>query len=161
MDCSVPGFSVHYRLPELAQTHVHWVGDAMAVHPELLAIHQLHFRFPCLARVGLQLVGFCSVFACLSLHLGACHFAALTSVTSLSQVPGPLWPSVTCCDLTSLTHLRRAARFSACSAFYLLLARTSNSPKDHELGYRWSYPPLEDVLHSPCGAPAPRLLTFS
>ena len=28
MDCSVPGFPVHH-LPELAQTHVHWVGDAI------------------------------------------------------------------------------------------------------------------------------------
>ena len=29
MDCSVPGFSVLHYLPELAQTHVHWVGDAI------------------------------------------------------------------------------------------------------------------------------------
>ena len=28
MDCSMPGFPVHHRLPELAQTHVHRVGDA-------------------------------------------------------------------------------------------------------------------------------------
>ena len=29
MDCSTPGFSVHHQLPELAQTHVHWGGDAI------------------------------------------------------------------------------------------------------------------------------------
>ena len=29
MDCSTPDFSVHHQLPELAQTHVHWVGDAI------------------------------------------------------------------------------------------------------------------------------------
>ena len=29
MDCSMPGFSVHHQLPELAQTHVHQVGDAI------------------------------------------------------------------------------------------------------------------------------------
>ena len=29
MDCSMPGFPVYYQLPELAQTHVHWVGDAI------------------------------------------------------------------------------------------------------------------------------------
>ena len=29
MDCSTPGFSVHHHLPEFAQTHVHWVGDAI------------------------------------------------------------------------------------------------------------------------------------
>ena len=28
-DCSTPGFPVHHQLPELAQTHVHWVGDAI------------------------------------------------------------------------------------------------------------------------------------
>ena len=29
MDCSTPGFPVLHCLPELAQTHVHWVGDAI------------------------------------------------------------------------------------------------------------------------------------
>ena len=29
MDCSTPGFSIFHHLPELAQTHVHWVGDAI------------------------------------------------------------------------------------------------------------------------------------
>ena len=29
MDCSTPGFPVHHPLPELAQTHVHRVGDAI------------------------------------------------------------------------------------------------------------------------------------
>ena len=33
MDCSTPGFPVHH-LPELAQTHVHWVSDAIQpFHP--------------------------------------------------------------------------------------------------------------------------------
>ena len=29
MDCSTPGFPVHHHLPELAQTHVHWVSDTI------------------------------------------------------------------------------------------------------------------------------------
>ena len=29
MDCSTPGFSVHYQLPEPTQTHVHHVSDAI------------------------------------------------------------------------------------------------------------------------------------
>ena len=29
MDCSTPGFPVHRQLPELAQSHVHWVSDAI------------------------------------------------------------------------------------------------------------------------------------
>ena len=34
MDCSTPGRPVHHQLPELIQTHVHWVGDAIQpLHP--------------------------------------------------------------------------------------------------------------------------------
>ena len=29
MDCSMPGFPVYHQLPELAQTHVHGVSDAI------------------------------------------------------------------------------------------------------------------------------------
>ena len=29
MDCSMPGFPVQHQIPELAQTHVHQVGDAI------------------------------------------------------------------------------------------------------------------------------------
>ena len=36
MGCSAPGFPVHHHLPELAQTHVLWVGDAIqSSHPLL------------------------------------------------------------------------------------------------------------------------------
>jgi len=34
MDCSMPDFPVLHRLPELAQTHVHWISDAIqSSHP--------------------------------------------------------------------------------------------------------------------------------
>ena len=61
MDCIMPGFLVHHQLPELTQTHVHQVGDAVQPsHPLLspspafsLSQHQslssesvLHFRWP-------------------------------------------------------------------------------------------------------------------
>ena len=39
MDCSSPGFPVHHKLPELAQTHVHWVvpsNHLILCHPFLL-----------------------------------------------------------------------------------------------------------------------------
>ena len=29
IDCSMPGFPLHHQLPELAQTHIHCVGDAV------------------------------------------------------------------------------------------------------------------------------------
>ena len=38
MDCSTPDFPVHHQLPELTQTHLHWVGDAIQPsHPLLPA----------------------------------------------------------------------------------------------------------------------------
>ena len=40
MDCSTPGFPVHHQFPELAQTHVHWVTDA--IQPS----HPLSSPFP-------------------------------------------------------------------------------------------------------------------
>ena len=40
MDCSTPGFLVHHQLPELPQTHVHRVGDA--IQPS----HPLSSPFP-------------------------------------------------------------------------------------------------------------------
>ena len=40
MDCSTPGFPVHHHLPELAQTHVHWVvmpsSHLILCHPLVL-----------------------------------------------------------------------------------------------------------------------------
>ena len=36
MDCSTPGCPVHYQLPELAQTYVHQVGDAIQPSHPLL-----------------------------------------------------------------------------------------------------------------------------
>ena len=37
MDFSTPGFPVHHQLPELAQTHVHRVGDAIQPSHPLLS----------------------------------------------------------------------------------------------------------------------------
>ena len=37
MDCSTPGLPVHHQLPELTQTHVHWVSDAIQPSHPLLS----------------------------------------------------------------------------------------------------------------------------
>ena len=37
VDCSTPGFSVLHHLPELAQTHVHWISDAIQPAGPLLS----------------------------------------------------------------------------------------------------------------------------
>ena len=62
MNCSIPGFSVHHNLPELAQTHIHWVSDAIqpshplkspsppafnfSQHQGLFQVSALHIRWP-------------------------------------------------------------------------------------------------------------------
>ena len=40
MDCSTPGLPVHHQLPELAQTHIHWVCNAIQ------SSHYLSSPFP-------------------------------------------------------------------------------------------------------------------
>ena len=45
MDCSMPGFPVLHHLPELAQTHVHWVGVAIQPAHPLSSASLLVFSF--------------------------------------------------------------------------------------------------------------------
>ena len=44
MDCSMPGFPGHHQLPELAQTHVHRVGDAIQPSHSLSSPSPLAFH---------------------------------------------------------------------------------------------------------------------
>ena len=46
MDCSMPGFPVHHQLPELAQTNVHRVSDAIQPSHSLLSPLLLPSVFP-------------------------------------------------------------------------------------------------------------------
>ena len=67
MDCNMTGFPVHHQLPELAQTHVHWVSDVISPsHPLLfpsppvfnLSLHQGLFqciRWPKLWSLGFSI----------------------------------------------------------------------------------------------------------
>ena len=63
LDCSMPGFSVFHCLPEFAQSHFHWVGDAIQPsHPPLsasplafnLSLHQGSFPISWLFASGRQ-----------------------------------------------------------------------------------------------------------
>ena len=38
MDCDIPGFPIHHQLQKLAQTHVHWVSDAIQPSHPLLSL---------------------------------------------------------------------------------------------------------------------------
>ena len=44
MDCSTSGLPVHHQLPELTQTHVHWVGDTIQLSHPLLSPSPLTFN---------------------------------------------------------------------------------------------------------------------
>ena len=46
MDCSTPGFPVRYQLPELTQTHVHQIGDAIQPSHPLSSLFLLPSIFP-------------------------------------------------------------------------------------------------------------------
>ena len=46
MDCNMPGFPAHHQLPELAQTYVHWVGDAIQPSHPLSSPSLLPSIFP-------------------------------------------------------------------------------------------------------------------
>ena len=46
MNCSTPGFPVLHHLPELSQTHVHWVGDAIQPSHPLSSRSPLPSIFP-------------------------------------------------------------------------------------------------------------------
>ena len=70
MDCSTPGFSVLHHLPEFAQTHVHWVNDAIQPSRPLLtpsspalnlSQHQGFFPMSWLFASGSQSIGTSSV----------------------------------------------------------------------------------------------------
>ena len=46
MDCSTPGLPVHHQLPEVTQTHVHWVRDAIQLSHPVLAPSPPIFNLP-------------------------------------------------------------------------------------------------------------------
>ena len=47
MDCSMPAFPVHHQLPELTQTYIHWVGDAIQPsHPSVIPFSSCPQSFP-------------------------------------------------------------------------------------------------------------------
>ena len=46
MDCNTPGFPVHHQLPELAQTHVYRVNDAIQPSHPVVPFSSLLQSFP-------------------------------------------------------------------------------------------------------------------
>ena len=46
MECSTPGFPVHHKLPELAQTHVHQVSDVIQPSHPVIPFSSCFQSFP-------------------------------------------------------------------------------------------------------------------
>ena len=80
-DCSTPGFPVHHQLLELAQTHVHWVSDAILSLLVKIKCSICSYQFMCQG---------CSLFLgchCLTLSVGRVkkHVYVCVVVQSLSH----------------------------------------------------------------------------
>ena len=48
MDCSMPGFPILHYLPEFAQIHVHWIGDAIQPFHSVTRFSSYRQSFPAL-----------------------------------------------------------------------------------------------------------------
>ena len=88
-DCSTPGFLVLHHLPEFAQTHVHWVSDAIQPSPPLIKWISESFQTRCLPdpnnNNSCSVVAWCGERQCQGLLL------SFTSSHS-SACAGPLRP---------------------------------------------------------------------
>ena len=91
MDCSPPGLPVHHHLPEFAQTHVHWVSDAIQpTHPvfpfsSCLQSFPASGSFPMsrLFTSGGQSIGFSASASVLPMNIQDCFPLGLTGLIFL------------------------------------------------------------------------------
>ena len=92
MDCSMPGFPVLHHLPDIAQTHVHWVSDTiqpshslLPSSPPALSLSQHHWSFPVsqLFSLGGQSVEASASGSVLPMNIQGWFPLGLTSLISL------------------------------------------------------------------------------
>ena len=91
MDCSTPGFPVLRHLPGLAQTHVHWVGDAIQSSHPLLSPSPCIQSFPAsrsfpmsqLFTSGGQSIGATALASVLPMNIQSWFPLGLTGLISL------------------------------------------------------------------------------
>ena len=94
MDCSTPGLPVHHQLPDLTQTHVHWVSDAIRPsHPLLspcspvlsLAQHQGFLPMSQFFTSGVQSIGVSASGSVLPMNIQDWFPLGLTGLISLQS----------------------------------------------------------------------------
>ena len=105
MDCSTSGFSVHHQLPELAQTHVHQVSDAIQPSHPLSSPSAPAFTFLALGSfpvsqflgAGSQSIGVSTLASVFPMNiqdwspLGLTGWISLLSRDSQESSPTPLY----------------------------------------------------------------------
>jgi len=92
MDCSTPGFPVLHHLPEFAQTHAHWVSDAIQPsHP--VTPFSCPQSFPASGSFpmswffasGSQSIGAAASASVLPMYIQGCFLLGLTGLISLQS----------------------------------------------------------------------------
>ena len=90
MDCSTPSFLVHHQLPELAQTHIHRVSDAIqpshplsSASPTFILAHHQSFPLSQLFPTGGQSSAVSASASVLPMNIQDWFPLGLTGLTSL------------------------------------------------------------------------------
>ena len=119
MDCSTPGLPVHHQFPELAQTYVHLVSDAiqpshplLSPSPPAFSLSQYQGLFP-MSRFfapGGQSIGASASASVLPTNIQDCFPLGLTGLISLQSK-----------GLSSLLHHHSSkASILQCSDFFMV-----------------------------------------
>ena len=91
---STPGFPVHHQLPEVAQTHVHWIGDAIqssyplsSPFPPVLSLsqHQGLFKWVTSLHQVAKMLGVSASASVLPMNIQDWFPLGLTGLTSLQS----------------------------------------------------------------------------
>ena len=136
MDCITPGPPVHHHLSDFAQTHVHWVGDAIQPpHPLLPSFSSCPQSFPASGSSPVS-----QLFISCGQSIGA---SALASVLPMNiQGWFPLgWTSLTSLLSKGLSRVFLALQFQSINSSVLCLLYDSALTtvhdywKDHSLDY--------------------------
>ena len=100
MNCSTPGFPVLHSLLELAQTHVHWVSDAIQTSHLLLPPSPLALNFPTIRVFSNEP----------ALHIRwpkYCSFSFSFSISPYNEYSGSMSFSIDWFDLLAVQGLSR------------------------------------------------------
>ena len=116
MDCSTPGFPDLHYLPEFAQTHVHWVGDAILSSHFLSPLLLLPSLFPSIR-----------VFSCGQLFASGSRSIEVSAAASVLPMNIQNWFPLGLTGLISLQSERLSRVFSSTTIWKYQFFRTQPS----------------------------------